>query len=302
MLNNNNYMKKQNEDLKDNSYLPVLNGVVSDEQVIYFQKIYDIIKKANQILKNGEPDNISADPTSSFSAKTYYPQAALNALNEAGLLGYYSFEMLEEKLLNEFQVQVKVKLKILGLDFTPVVISTGDIIRTKKDIALGKPGDISTAYKKAFVDGWKKCFAHFGFMDRVYLGELGGNPESEYSESHENEPQVNETYVSKPQTYVKTQPSVPQATSEDAVVDYNKASSKQIAMIWAISTQLGKPKESIPHNLRKHDAKILIEQLLIEQRDFPAKAQEAIEFQKKISDNPVKIDDDNSFDYSQVPF
>ncbi|SRR6266700_5241721 len=137
------------------------------QQVDDAKTIEEKIKAVNQILKDGEPGNVSVDTYSNFTG--YKPQFIVDAMNSVFKIGEWGFdEVSAEMVTNQTEkgtstlaiAQVKVWLK--GLDFQPV--GWGQSRVTK--------GDTGDAKKGAQTDALKKALSYFSVGNRAYHGLL----------------------------------------------------------------------------------------------------------------------------------
>lgn len=124
----------------------------------------DKIKKANEILQKGEPNNWSRDHKGYAG---YTPQSVIDAVNEAEI--EYSLELLEVKE-RETNREDKNKRKIVDA-FVKLRVTIGE---RKVDAVASHPilDDYGDAVKSAQSDAMKKAFAHFSIGNRAYHGLL----------------------------------------------------------------------------------------------------------------------------------
>ena len=125
------------------------------------------IKAVNQVLKDGEPGNISVDNYSGFTG--YKPQHIVDAMNLAFGIGGWGFEELSAEILTSQTekgtsslaiAQVKVWLK----DIACMPVGWGQSRVTK--------GDAGDAKKGAQTDALKKALSYFSVGNRAYHGML----------------------------------------------------------------------------------------------------------------------------------
>jgi len=125
------------------------------------------IKAVNQVLKDGEPGNISVDNYSGFTG--YKPQHIVDAMNVVfGIGGWGLNEMSAEILTSQTEkgtaslaiAQVKVWLK----DIACMPVGWGQSRVTK--------GDAGDAKKGAQTDALKKALSYFSIGNRAYHGLL----------------------------------------------------------------------------------------------------------------------------------
>ena len=125
------------------------------------------VKEVNEVLKAGEPNNVSHDTYSGYSG--YAPQCVIDAMN-AKLFGEWGFEEIETHTVtskskdgNDTQLAVtKVQVYLKGIDFKPTAWGQSRI--TKGDVGDGKKG--------AQTDAIKKALAYFSIGNRAYHGLL----------------------------------------------------------------------------------------------------------------------------------
>jgi recombination DNA repair RAD52 pathway protein len=125
------------------------------------------IKAVNQVLKDGEPGNISVDNYSGFTG--YKPQHIVDAMNLVFGIGNWGFEELFADILTSSTekgptslaiAQVKVWLK----DIACMPVGWGQSRVTK--------GDAGDAKKGAQTDALKKALSYFSIGNRAYHGSL----------------------------------------------------------------------------------------------------------------------------------
>ncbi len=125
------------------------------------------IKAVNQVLKDGEPGNISVDNYSGFTG--YKPQHIVDAMNAVFGIGGWGFdEMSAEILTSQTEkgtaslaiAQVKVWLK----DIACMPVGWGQSRVTK--------GDFGDSKKGAQTDALKKALSYFSIGNRAYHGCL----------------------------------------------------------------------------------------------------------------------------------
>jgi len=125
------------------------------------------IKAVNQVLKDGEPGNISVDNYSGFTG--YKPQHIVDAMNAVFGIGGWGFDEMSADILTSQTekgtsslaiAQVKVWLKDIAC--TPV--GWGQSRVTK--------GDAGDAKKGAQTDALKKALSYFSIGNRAYHGLL----------------------------------------------------------------------------------------------------------------------------------
>jgi recombination DNA repair RAD52 pathway protein len=125
------------------------------------------VKAINQMLKDGEPRNISVDNYSSFTG--YKPQYLIDAMNFVFGIGNWGFEeMFSEVLTNATekgtQVPAVAKVKVWLKDVASQPVGWGQSRVTK--------GDVGDAKKGAQTDAIKKALSYFSVGNRAYHGLL----------------------------------------------------------------------------------------------------------------------------------
>ncbi len=125
------------------------------------------VRAINQMLKDGEPGNISVDSYS--GAAGYKPQFIVDAMNVVFGIGGWGFEELFAEVLTSATekgtaslavAQVKVWLK----DVASQPVGWGQSRVTK--------GDVGDAKKGAQTDAIKKALSYFSVGNRAYHGLL----------------------------------------------------------------------------------------------------------------------------------
>lgn len=125
------------------------------------------VKAINQMLKDGEPGNISVDNYSGFTG--YKPQYLIDAMNFVFGIGNWGFEeMFAEVLTNATekgtQVLAVAKVKVWLKDVASQPVGWGQSRVTK--------GDVGDAKKGAQTDAIKKALSYFSVGNRAYHGLL----------------------------------------------------------------------------------------------------------------------------------
>lgn len=125
------------------------------------------VKAINQMLKDGEPRNISVDNYSGFTG--YKPQYLIDAMNFVFGIGNWGFEeMFAEVLTNATekgtQVLAVAKVKVWLKDVASQPVGWGQSRVTK--------GDVGDAKKGAQTDAIKKALSYFSVGNRAYHGLL----------------------------------------------------------------------------------------------------------------------------------
>jgi recombination DNA repair RAD52 pathway protein len=131
------------------------------------KSVEEKIKAVNQILKDGEPANVSNDTYSGYSG--YKPQHIVDALNVVFGIGGWGFDEMSAEIANFHTekgsaslavTQVKVWLK----DIATQPVGWGQSRVTK--------GDVGDAKKGAQTDALKKALSYFSIGNRAYHGLL----------------------------------------------------------------------------------------------------------------------------------
>ena len=125
------------------------------------------VKAVNQMLKDGEPRNISVDNYSGFTG--YKPQYLIDAMNFVFGIGNWGFEeMFAEVLTNATekgtQVLAVAKVKVWLKDVASQPVGWGQSRVTK--------GDVGDAKKGAQTDAIKKALSYYSIGNRAYHGLL----------------------------------------------------------------------------------------------------------------------------------
>lgn len=133
------------------------------------QQINDLVKKVNEILKAGEPNNVSVDSYSGYTG--YKPQYIIDAMNITFGIGNWGFEEVSNEIVTvtndtkQSQLAVaQVKVFLAGCQASP--FGWGQSRVTK--------GDIGDARKGAQTDAIKKALSYFSIGNRAYHGLLKG--------------------------------------------------------------------------------------------------------------------------------
>ncbi len=131
--------------------------------------INDQIKEVNEILKKGEPGNVSVDTYSGYTG--YKPQFVIDAMNATFGVGQWGFEEVSSELMTlptekgqSTLAICQVKVWIEGIKSMPV--GWGQSRVTKGDVGDGKKG--------AQTDAIKKALSYFSIGNRAYHGLLKG--------------------------------------------------------------------------------------------------------------------------------
>lgn len=122
------------------------------------------VKEVNEILKNGEPDNVTADKSRGFQLTGYSPQYVVDAMNKVFGLEGWGFEDIYNKISNgEAVAHVRVWLQ------TEENAVERTAYGSKVMLEKTSYGD---AKKSAQTDGLKKALSYFSIGNRAYHGKL----------------------------------------------------------------------------------------------------------------------------------
>lgn len=119
----------------------------------------DKIKKVNDILLAGEPNNISYDTYSGYMG--YKPQYVISAMNEVFGAGEWGFKELSMAVTETLAI-TQVEVFLNGIEFKPTAWGQSRITK----------GDDGDARKGAQTDALKKALSYFSIGERAYLGLL----------------------------------------------------------------------------------------------------------------------------------
>jgi len=122
----------------------------------------DKIKKVNELLLKGEPDNISEDTYSGFKKSGYSPQYVVDAMNAVFGIDGWGFKDIYNKFANG-EVVAKVKVWIGDITISRTAYG-GEVKREKQNY-----GDCK---KSAQTDALKKALSYFSVGNRAYHGKL----------------------------------------------------------------------------------------------------------------------------------
>lgn len=138
---------------------------MADEKNVHPQDdLMQQIRRVNELLFAGEPDNIKVDTYAGYSG--YKPQSIIDAMNDVLGIGTWGFKELSNEMTPTKDggglaiAQVEVWLK--GIDFRPT--GWGQSRVTK--------GDTGDAKKGAQTDALKKALSYFSIGNRAYHGLL----------------------------------------------------------------------------------------------------------------------------------
>lgn len=201
------------------------------------------VKQVNDMLLQGEPDNVSIDTYSGYSG--YKPQYVLDAMNEVFGLGGWGFEEVSSDLVSEDKLAVtQVRVWLEGITSQPV--GWGQARVTK--------GDFGDARKGAQTDAIKKALSYFSIGNRAYRGQL---PDGK---NKGNQQQVSRQNVVKTQQQQQGLQNNPQETSE-------KVTEQQLSSIRQLCQHLGKSEPNNVSAISFIAAKTLIQRLTAEYKE-----------------------------------
>lgn len=122
-----------------------------------------LVEVVNQLLLDGEPDNISVDTYSGYVG--YKPQAVIDALNAGLGYGMWGFKELSSELAGDEKATLavsQVEVWVKDIDFHPSGWGQNRVTK----------GDLGDARKGAQTDAIKKALSYFSIGNRAYLGQL----------------------------------------------------------------------------------------------------------------------------------
>jgi len=128
--------------------------------------IKEKIKKVNELLKDGEPGNISVDSYSGYTG--YKPQHVVDTMNAVFELGEWGFTEISNEFVdrddnNKPKLAVaSIEVWLKGVDFKPMAYGQSRITK----------GDFGDAKKGAQTDALKKALSYFSIGNRAYHGLL----------------------------------------------------------------------------------------------------------------------------------
>jgi len=134
------------------------------------------IKKVNELLKKGEPENISVDSYSGYSG--YKPQHIIDTMNVVFEIGEWGFTEYSNEFLNRGddgkpQLAVaSIGVWLKDIEFIPMAYGQSRITR----------GDFGDAKKGAQTDAIKKALSYFSIGNRAYHGKLEVKKTPDYKE------------------------------------------------------------------------------------------------------------------------
>lgn len=133
------------------------------------EAIYNKIKEINEILKSGEPENISVDSYSGYSG--YKPQYVVDSMNKVFGVHGWGFEEVATHTVKD-AIKTKKGHNDLAVSRVEVWIVDEAIKRPawgQNQVTRGEYGD---AKKSAQTDALKKSLSYFSVGNRAYHGKL----------------------------------------------------------------------------------------------------------------------------------
>lgn len=165
------------------------------------------VKQVNEMLLQGEPENVSIDTYSGYSG--YKPQYVLDAMNEVFGLGGWGFEEVSSELVSEDKLAVtQVRVWLEGITSQPV--GWGQARVTK--------GDLGDARKGAQTDAIKKALSYFSIGNRAYRGQL---PDGKNKNNQQQMPRQN-TVKPQQQTSQGNSQETPENITQDQINSIRK--------------------------------------------------------------------------------
>lgn len=140
------------------------------------QNLMEKVNQVNQLLLEGEPDNISVDDHGGTSYTGYKPQYVIDAMNEVFGLGGWGFEEVSSEIMPGEKgglAIAQVKAWIEGVTAQPVGWGQNRVTR----------GDFGDARKGAQTDAIKKALSYFSIGNRAYRGLI---PNPKQQNAHQN--------------------------------------------------------------------------------------------------------------------
>lgn len=130
----------------------------------------DKVKQVNQILKDGEPGNITADKSRGFELTGYDPQYVVDAMNKVFGVEGWGFEDIYNKIAEKEAV---AHIRVFLTDGENRYERTA--YGSKRMMEKTSFGD---AKKSAQTDALKKALSYFSIGNRAYHGKLKLNNNS----------------------------------------------------------------------------------------------------------------------------
>lgn len=136
------------------------------------------VQEVNKILKDGEPDNITADKSRGFVMTGYTPQYVVDAMNKVFGLEGWGFEDIYNKIADrEAVAHVRVWLKT----------EEGTVERTAYGSkVMFEKTSYGDAKKSAQTDGLKKALSYFSIGNRAYHGKLEAKEKGSFATDYSN--------------------------------------------------------------------------------------------------------------------
>ena len=127
------------------------------------------VKRVNEILKAGEPNNISVDSYSNYSG--YRPQYVVDAMNQVFGVHSWGFEEIGTHTVKN-AITTKKGQNDLAVSKVEVWIVDKEIKRPAWGQNQVTRGDYGDAKKSAQTDALKKALSYFSVGNRAYHGKL----------------------------------------------------------------------------------------------------------------------------------
>jgi hypothetical protein len=127
----------------------------------------DKVQAVNDLLRAGEPGNISVDEHSDYTG--YAPQSVIDAMNEV-FYGEWGFDEYSNEIVAGDKgglAVAKVGVWLKDNDSKPTAWGQNRVTR----------GDVGDAHKGAQTDAIKKALSYFSIGNRAYLGLLPNKQE-----------------------------------------------------------------------------------------------------------------------------
>jgi len=124
------------------------------------------IKKVNELLKKGEPGNISLDAFTKYTG--YKPQYIIDSMNAVFDLGEWGFNEISNDLVDKDETGkpkialARIEVWLKDIEFKPMAYGQSRVTR----------GDFGDAKKGAQTDAIKKALSYFSIGNRAYHGKL----------------------------------------------------------------------------------------------------------------------------------
>jgi recombination DNA repair RAD52 pathway protein len=138
------------------------------------------VKEVNEILKAGEPDNITADKSRGFQMTGYSPQYVVDAMNKVFGLEGWGFEDIYNKIdKNGKEAVAHVRVWLKTEDGAVERTAYGSKVMFEKT----SYGD---AKKSAQTDALKKALSYFSIGNRAYHGKLEAKEKGSFATDYSN--------------------------------------------------------------------------------------------------------------------